>query len=246
MMNTLEHNGYQGSWEIDFENGILSGKIKDITDLVTYEADTPHGLKKAFEEAVDDYIKVRAEITQQVPSPQHKPMFPDAAKQVSIIFDGVKYQPWTPFQPTEPTLLGLGLKMIWIQTQEGGFEKWIDDRKASGTPASLARVVKGLNVFGLKGLQRIAFWVKFRLEGNLHLRSESTVDHRLLVYMLSTPVVIVQNRYVTTNGDTGLAYRQYHYTLYDIYQHEEFISESLLNALSKPENESFLNFFIAC
>lgn len=52
----FEFKGYQGTVEVSIDDGVLFGKIANINDLVTYEADTVAGLRKAFEEAVADYI----------------------------------------------------------------------------------------------------------------------------------------------------------------------------------------------
>ena len=55
-MTTLEHNGYQGSLEVDVGTDLLFGKILFINDLVTYEAKTVPDLRKEFQAAVDDYL----------------------------------------------------------------------------------------------------------------------------------------------------------------------------------------------
>lgn len=59
---TLEYKGFQGSFECDFESSIMYGKILHINDLVTYESDTPKGLKEEFILAVDDYIETCKEL----------------------------------------------------------------------------------------------------------------------------------------------------------------------------------------
>ena len=56
MSNMLNYKGYFGSVEVSVEDDVLHGKIQCVNDLVTYEAETPGGLKAAFEEAVDDYL----------------------------------------------------------------------------------------------------------------------------------------------------------------------------------------------
>jgi predicted HicB family RNase H-like nuclease len=56
-MNKLKYKDYQGSVELDTDRLVLRGKILFITDLVTYEADDPKGLKQEFEASVDDYIE---------------------------------------------------------------------------------------------------------------------------------------------------------------------------------------------
>jgi predicted HicB family RNase H-like nuclease len=55
-MTTLEHNGYQGSIEVDAGTDLLFGKILFVNDLVTYEAKTVPDLRKEFQAAVDDYL----------------------------------------------------------------------------------------------------------------------------------------------------------------------------------------------
>jgi predicted HicB family RNase H-like nuclease len=55
-MNTLTYKDYIGSVSFSDEDEIFYGKIEHINDLITFESDNAHDLKKAFEEAVDDYI----------------------------------------------------------------------------------------------------------------------------------------------------------------------------------------------
>lgn len=52
----MKYKKYLGSAEISMEDNILHGKLLHIRDLVTYEADSPEALEKAFREAVDYYI----------------------------------------------------------------------------------------------------------------------------------------------------------------------------------------------
>lgn len=56
MNNVFEYKGFLGSAEISMEDAVLFGKLLYVNDLVTYEAETMHELKTAFEEAVDDYV----------------------------------------------------------------------------------------------------------------------------------------------------------------------------------------------
>lgn len=53
----LSHAGYTGSVEVSLEDDCLFGKIVQISDLVTYEADTVGGLRAAFIESVQYYIE---------------------------------------------------------------------------------------------------------------------------------------------------------------------------------------------
>lgn len=57
MKNVLEYKGYSGSVEFSGDDDVFFGKITGIRDVVTFEADTVIKLKKAFREAVDDYIQ---------------------------------------------------------------------------------------------------------------------------------------------------------------------------------------------
>jgi predicted HicB family RNase H-like nuclease len=57
-MNTLSYKEYIGSVSFSAEDEVFYGKIEHINDLVTFESDNSHDLKKAFEEAVDDYLEV--------------------------------------------------------------------------------------------------------------------------------------------------------------------------------------------
>lgn len=61
-MEQLKYKDFYGSAEIDLEAGVCRGKLLFIDDLVTYQADTVTGLKKEFEDAVDDYLATCAEI----------------------------------------------------------------------------------------------------------------------------------------------------------------------------------------
>jgi predicted HicB family RNase H-like nuclease len=55
-MNSLTYKDYLGYVSFSAEDEVFYGKIEHIYDLITFESDNAHGLKKAFEEAVDDYI----------------------------------------------------------------------------------------------------------------------------------------------------------------------------------------------
>jgi predicted HicB family RNase H-like nuclease len=55
-MNTLSYKDYIGTVSFSAEDEVFYGKLEHINDLITFESDNAHDLKKAFEEAVDDYI----------------------------------------------------------------------------------------------------------------------------------------------------------------------------------------------
>lgn len=54
--NDISYKGYTGSMEVSSEDDCLHGRIQFLDDIVTYEAESVPGIKKAFEEAVDRYI----------------------------------------------------------------------------------------------------------------------------------------------------------------------------------------------
>ena len=74
MKNVLEHKGYTGSVEFSNTDEIFFGKIVGIRDLVTFEADTVAKLKKAFKEAVEDYIATCKELGKD-PDKEYKGSF---------------------------------------------------------------------------------------------------------------------------------------------------------------------------
>lgn len=59
-MNTLKHNGYEGTVEVDLERGVCRGKILFIDDLVTYECESIKGIQSEFEAALADYLETCA------------------------------------------------------------------------------------------------------------------------------------------------------------------------------------------
>jgi len=57
MKDMMQHKGYYGSVHFDDEELIFYGKVEFIRAVVTYEATDAYGLRKAFRESVDDYLK---------------------------------------------------------------------------------------------------------------------------------------------------------------------------------------------
>jgi predicted HicB family RNase H-like nuclease len=55
-MNTLTYKDYIGSVSYSAEDEVFYGKIEHINDLITFESENAHELKKVFKEAVDDYL----------------------------------------------------------------------------------------------------------------------------------------------------------------------------------------------
>ena len=62
-MKTKEYKGFTGEYRFEEEDNIYFGKISNITDLVTFEAQYDGvEAQKAFEEAVDDYLELCKEV----------------------------------------------------------------------------------------------------------------------------------------------------------------------------------------
>ncbi len=57
MKTTFEYQGYRGSIKVSEVDNCLYGTLLDITDLVTYEAQTVADLRLEFLAAVDDYLE---------------------------------------------------------------------------------------------------------------------------------------------------------------------------------------------
>ena len=62
MNNTMTYKGYSARIEYDDSDGIFFGRIAGIRDGVGFHAGTVRGLRKAFREAVEDYIETCAKI----------------------------------------------------------------------------------------------------------------------------------------------------------------------------------------
>ncbi len=60
MKDMMSYNGYYGSVHYSDEDQIFHGKIEFVRSLVTYEGESVKSLRKAFEEAVDDYLDLCA------------------------------------------------------------------------------------------------------------------------------------------------------------------------------------------
>ncbi|MFD2827621.1 DNA repair protein [Leeuwenhoekiella polynyae] len=57
MENHLKYKNYKGSIHYSSADGVWYGKILEINDLVSYEAELKENLKKVFVEAVEDYLR---------------------------------------------------------------------------------------------------------------------------------------------------------------------------------------------
>lgn len=58
MKNFMHYKNYYGSVQFDENDLIFHGKIEFIRASVSYEATDAKGLKKAFRDAVDDYLEL--------------------------------------------------------------------------------------------------------------------------------------------------------------------------------------------
>lgn len=56
----LYYRGFTGSVEYSEEDEVFHGKLLDIRDLVTYEADSISELNSEFISVVDDYVLLEA------------------------------------------------------------------------------------------------------------------------------------------------------------------------------------------
>jgi hypothetical protein len=56
--NVMVFGGFQGSIEMSMEDNCLFGRILNIKDVVTYEAQNPQDLETEFKKAVVDYFKI--------------------------------------------------------------------------------------------------------------------------------------------------------------------------------------------
>jgi predicted HicB family RNase H-like nuclease len=56
-MRAITYKGQYATVEFDPEDMILVGRLAGIDDIVTFHAETPAGVPKAFHEAVDSYLK---------------------------------------------------------------------------------------------------------------------------------------------------------------------------------------------
>lgn len=58
----MSYKGYSARIDYDDDDGIFTGRIAGITDMVGFHADTVEGLRAAFQEAVEDYLETCAQL----------------------------------------------------------------------------------------------------------------------------------------------------------------------------------------
>jgi len=57
MTKAMTYKGYIGTVEYSEEDNCLFGRINGIRDIISYEGVSIEEIRKAFEEAVDDYLR---------------------------------------------------------------------------------------------------------------------------------------------------------------------------------------------
>lgn len=69
MKDMMSFKGYFGSVHYSDNDRVLFGKIEFIRALVSYEGTDVYSLKRAFEEAVDDYLEMCAQAGREPEKP---------------------------------------------------------------------------------------------------------------------------------------------------------------------------------
>jgi predicted HicB family RNase H-like nuclease len=69
MSDSMIYKGYIGTVHYSEEDEVFHGKIEAINDLIMFEGTSVKALKKAFHEAVDDYLETCREMGRE----PHKP-----------------------------------------------------------------------------------------------------------------------------------------------------------------------------
>jgi len=57
----LNYKGYIGCVEFDDEAEIFAGEVINTKDVITFQSDSAHDLKKAFIDSIEDYLEFSAE-----------------------------------------------------------------------------------------------------------------------------------------------------------------------------------------
>lgn len=59
MENIMQYKNYEAEINFSSEDDVFYGKLIGVNDLVLFESDSVNGLKKAFEETVEDYLEMK-------------------------------------------------------------------------------------------------------------------------------------------------------------------------------------------
>jgi predicted HicB family RNase H-like nuclease len=62
MTNSMTWKGYSARVEYDDEDGIFTGRIAGISDVIGFHAESVEGLRASFHEAVEDYLETCAKL----------------------------------------------------------------------------------------------------------------------------------------------------------------------------------------
>ena len=62
MKNTMNYKDYYGSVEFSDEDNVFFGRIIGINDRITYQGENAKDLRRDFENSVDEYIEICAEL----------------------------------------------------------------------------------------------------------------------------------------------------------------------------------------
>ena len=74
MKDVMLYKEFIGSVHYSTDDEVFFGKIEGIGDLITFEGSSVHDLKSAFEEAVEDYLKL-CEMNNKQPQKTYKGSF---------------------------------------------------------------------------------------------------------------------------------------------------------------------------
>ena len=69
MSDSMTYKGYIGTVRYSEEDEVFQGKIEAIKDLIMFEGTSVKALKKAFHEAVDDYLETCREMGREPQKP---------------------------------------------------------------------------------------------------------------------------------------------------------------------------------
>jgi predicted HicB family RNase H-like nuclease len=69
MSDSMTYKGYIGTVRYSEEDEVFHGKIEAINDLIMFEGTSVKELKKAFHEAVDDYVETCKEMGREPQKP---------------------------------------------------------------------------------------------------------------------------------------------------------------------------------
>ena len=58
MKDMMQYKGYYGSVHFDADEPVIYGKLEFIKALISYEANDAEGIKRAFKDAVEDYLNM--------------------------------------------------------------------------------------------------------------------------------------------------------------------------------------------